>query len=408
MSVKTDFHINNRKKLFDSIENGDIVILFSANYQSRNANQFYKYRQNSDVLYFSGIEQEETILLFYKANETEHIEYAFIIEPTEHINVWTGRKLTKEETFEKSGIANIEYLDRFDEISDKIIAKSTGKVFSSFSNNIRRTTYINYRQEEWKSVNKDIILNDIDQTIAKLRIIKEDFEIECIREAIRITKKAFAEVEKIVRPGIREYEVEAEFLKQIRKSGCDGLAYLPVISSGKRNCILQSIDNQGTCEDGDLLLMDVGAEYNGYAADITRTIPVNGKFSPRQQEVYDELMAIQSEIKQYYVPGSSIDRIHSEFERLMLDALLRLKLVTKAEIDKQESVHATVKKYSPHLCSHFIGLDVHDVGNRHTELQSGMVMSCEPAIYIPKEGFGIRMEVDMLVGKTPIDLTATR
>jgi Xaa-Pro aminopeptidase len=403
-SLEREFHTQNRRKLLDQIGNDDIVLLFSANPQSRNANQFFRYRQNSDILYYSGIRQEETILLLHKKNTTEAEEYAFVIEPTEHINVWTGIKLTKAEVSDISGIANVEYLDRFDIISDEIINSSQGRIYLSFGNNIRKAEYINFRQEVWKKSHSNLEFNDIDPITTTLRLQKSDYEIGCIHEAIRITKNAFAEVAKIIHPDIHEYEIEAEFYKQIRECGCDGFAYQPVISSGSNNCILQSINNQGICHDGDLLIMDVGAEYKGYAADITRTIPVNGKFSPRQQRVYDKIMSIQCQIKQYYVPGSSIDHIHSEFENLMLDALQRLNLVTKYEIAHQESVHATVKRYSPHLCSHFIGLDVHDVGNRHTILQSGMVMSCEPAIYIPEEGFGIRMETDMLVGEKPVDL----
>ena len=403
-SLEREFHTQNRRKLLDQIGNGDTVILFSANPQSRNANQFFRYRQNSDILYYSGIRQEETILLLHKKSNNEAEEYAFIIEPTEHINVWTGIKLTKTEVCEISGIANVEYLDRFDSIADEIINSSKGRVYLSFGNNIRKTEYINFRQEEWKKSYSNLEFNDIDPITTTLRLQKNDYEIGCIHEAIRITKNAFAEVSKIIRPGIHEYEIEAEFYRQIRGYGCDGFAYQPVISSGSNNCILQSINNQGICHDGDLLIMDVGAEYKGYAADITRTIPVNGKFSTRQQQVYDEIISIQRQIKQYYVPSSSIDSIHSEFENLMLEALQRLNLVTKDEIAHQESGHTTVKRYSPHLCSHFIGLDVHDVGNRHTILQNGMVMSCEPAIYIPEEGFGIRMETDMLVGEKPMDL----
>ncbi len=403
-SLEREFHAQNRRKLLDQIGNGDTVILFSANPQSRNANQFFRYRQNSDILYYSGIQQEETILLFHKKSTTEAEEYAFVIEPTEHINVWTGIKLTKADVSDISGIVNVEYLDSFDSIADEIINSSQGRVFISFGNNIRKAEYINFRQEAWKKSHCNLEFNDIDLITTTLRLQKSDYEIGCIHEAIRITKNAFAEVNKIIRPGIHEYEIEAEFYKQIRGCGCDGFAYQPVISSGSNNSILQSINNQGICHDGDLLIMDVGAEYKGYAADITRTIPVNGEFSPRQRQVYDEIMSIQRQIKQFYVPGSSIDRIHSEFEKLMLEALQRLNLVTKDEIAHQESVHATVKRYSPHLCSHFIGLDVHDVGNRRTILQSGMVMSCEPAIYIPEEGFGIRMETDMLVGEKPVDL----
>ncbi len=344
-------------------------------------------------MYYSGIRQEETILLLHKRSSTEAEEYAFVIEPTEHINVWTGIKLTKAEIADISGITNVEYLDCFDSIANEIINSSKGRVYISFGNNIRKAEYINFRQEAWKKAHSELEFNDIDPITTTLRLQKSDYEIGCIREAIRITKNAFAEVAKIIRPGIHEYEIEAEFYRQIRGCGCEGFAYQPVISSGSNNCILQSINNQGICHEGDLLIMDVGAEYKGYAADITRTMPVNGKFSPRQQQVYDEIMSILRQIKQYYTPGSSIDRIHSEFEKLMLEALQRLNLVTKDEIAHQ-----------PHLCSHFIGLDVHDVGNRHTILKSGMVMSCEPAIYIPEDGFGIRMETDMLVGETPVDL----
>lgn len=396
---KRIFHIGNRRKLCNMLENGDVVVFFSANHQSRNANQFYKYRQNSDVLYFSGITQEETILLFYKEGNSLR-EYAFIIEPTEHINQWTGIKFSKTEIKDISGIQNVEYIDKFDSISSDIINKQQGKIYISYSNNIRKAQYINFRQKEWKYYKNAY---DIDPIIAEMRLQKEDYEIGKIRKAIKITKNAFDEVYKIVKPGIFEYEVEAEFYKHIRKSGCDGFAYIPVISSGKNNCILHSIKNQGLCKDGDLLLMDVGAEVDGYAADITRTIPINGTFTPRQKEVYDIINRIHKELKQYYIPGSSIDRIHAEFEKMMLNALIQLKLISP-NTDTREPIHPIVKQFSPHLIAHFIGLDVHDVGNRHTILKDRMVLSCEPSIYLPNEGFGIRLETDILVGEHPLDL----
>ena len=386
------------------LPNNSISILFPAEEFSRNADTLYKYRQNSDLFYFSGLKQEKTIILLHKTENQEQ-EYAFIIEPNEKMLIWTGHKYSIDEAKDISGIKNIFYLTEFEKVFQEIYNPDS-LVYYSMSSNVRGLIYENKIVAAWKESlkNEEIQYRDLDTFSMQLRLQKEKEEIDLMQIAIDITGEAFEQILKFLSPGIYEYEVEAEISRWFIKNGVEAHAYSPIIASGKNNCVLHYETNRNLCKNGDLLLMDFGAEYNYYAADLTRTIPISGKFSNRQKQVYSSVLKVLKEMKTKFVPGNTIRELNKECELLIQEELLKLDLLTEADIKNQEDDKPAFKKYFMHGLSHFIGLDVHDVGKKDTVLLPGMVLSCEPGIYIAEEGFGIRLENDILVAENPIDL----
>ncbi|MDR2009288.1 MAG: aminopeptidase P N-terminal domain-containing protein [Bacteroidales bacterium] len=407
--LKKDFFSNNRKKLYNLLEPDSIVILFSADSYPRSGNQFFKFRQNSDIYYFSGLDQEETIVLLHKDTKSETInEYAFITEPDEEILVWTGHKYTKEEVRNISGIENTEYLDAFQK-SIKQIINQADNIYYSFCGNIRAGNLKNLSLENLKILisqeykNKNQI--DLDIYSHSLRVAKEKHEIQTIQRACNITGECFSEILKYVRPGVYEYQVEAEITRKLLSLGAQDFAYLPIIVSGRDNCVLHYTTNRKVCNDGDLLLLDFGSELDYYASDVSRTIPVSGKYTKRQKEVYNSVLKVMKQIKQKFVTGNSIVNLNKECGELIQNELLQLGLLKEQDIKKQNPEKPAYKKYFMHGVSHYMGLDIHDVGNRNAPLIPGMILSCEPGIYIPEEGFGIRIENDILITEnSPVDL----
>jgi Xaa-Pro aminopeptidase len=404
-----ELFILNRQKLYNKIKDNSLTIVFSADTYPRNGNQPFKYRQNSDLFYYSGINQEKTIILLHKASENNTVsEYAFIVEPNEEMLIWTGYKLLPEDAREISGIDNIKYLKDFNSIYEELIL-CVDTVYYSFSNNILSNKTKNLNSEEWikkyklKFSDKEYL--DLDELSHKLRLQKSEAEIAIIQKACNITEQAFRAVLKTLKSEMREYEIEAEITKVCTSLGSEGFSYLPIIASGVNNCILHYSTNRGICKDGDLLLMDFGAEYNNYASDLSRTIPVSGKFTERQKKVYNAVLRVQKQIKQKYVLDYSLPTLNEECSKLIEEELLTLGLITKNDINNQNPSNPAYKRYYMHNVSHYMGLDVHDVGDRTINLLPGMVMSCEPGIYIAEEGFGIRLENDILVTENqPIDL----
>ena len=403
-----DYYKSNRKDLVKSLPLNSIVILFSAEQFPKNGDQYYKYRQNSNLYYFTGLTQEKTIIVLHKGHKNDiYDEYAFIIEADQKMLTWIGHKYSKEEASAISGIEKIEYLDSFGETMGKILSRGKTIYYSSRSN-IRGIQYKNNIAEA--SINSlrksfyNISIRDLEPFIVDLRLIKKEEEIQAIQTAIDITKTAFDNVLKFVKPNVYEYAVEAELSHSILSAGAQDFAYLPIVASGASSCVLHYCTNRNICKDGELLLMDFGAEQDYYAADVTRTIPVNGKFTPRQKEVYNSVLSVFKQMKVKMTPGTCINQLNTECETLIEQELLKLNLITQEDIANQTDEHPALKKYFMHGLSHFIGLDVHDVGKKDTKLLAGMVLSCEPGIYVAEEGFGIRLENDILVAEKPIDL----
>ncbi len=404
-----DFFINNRNKLFQEVLPNSLVVMFSAEQFPKNGDQYYKFRQNSDTFYFSGINQEETIIVLYKNPQASKFdEYAFIIEPNIDLITWTGHKYSKSEIRNISGIQNVEFNQNFNDIFLKLL-KEAKYIYYSHKSNIRGIKYENLTIQACIDIAKNkaqnIDIQDLDPLSMKFRLKKEEYELKNMQEAIDITGETFKEVLNFVNPNVYEYQVEAIINQGFISRGAKDVAYSPIVAAGQNNNILHYCTNRDKCQSGDLLLLDFGAEVEYYAADISRTIPVSGKFTKRQKEVYNAVLKVHTEIMNKMTPGTSINELNKNTEQLIQEELLSLNLISNADIISQDASKPAFKKYYMHGVSHFIGLDVHDVGKKDTILEPGMVLSCEPAIYIKDEGFGIRLENDILVADKPINLS---
>jgi Xaa-Pro aminopeptidase len=401
--------VMNRERFCKLLKPGSIAIFNSNDEMPRNGDQNFMFRQNSDMLYLSGIDQEQSILVIYPdCLRQEYREVLFLRETNEYIAVWEGHKYTKEEATAASGIKTVLWLDSFETVMKDLIA-SVEHVYLNTNENVRFVSPVPYRDirfaEEWK---KKYPLHKYERAaplVTSLRTIKSAEEVELIQEACNITGKAFERILQFIKPGVMEYDIEAEIIHEFIRNRASGHAYSPIVASGTSACVLHYVENNKPCKDGELILLDFGAEYANYAGDLTRTIPVNGKFTKRQKEVYDATLRVMKYATANLVVGITIDAFQAEVCKVMEQELIGLGMFTMDDVKKQNPATPLFKKYYPHGTSHFMGLDVHDVGCKQEPLQDGMVVSCEPGIYIPEEGIGIRIENDILITKNgPVDL----
>lgn len=401
----------NRRRFIRKMLPDSIAIFHSNDLMPRNGDTFHPFRQNSDLFYLSGLDQEETVVvLFPDCVKEEFQEIAFIKRTDEFIAIWEGEKLTKEKATAISGIQKVYWLDQMDNILNELILLSK-RIYVNPNENDRFNSAVEDRNLRFaKALQKRYPLHKYHRSqplLKKLAMIKSPLEIELMQRAIHITGDAFKRVLEFVQPGVMEYEVEAEITHQFIKSGANGHAYEPIVASGANSCILHYVKNNQRCKEGDLLLMDFGAEYANYAADLSRTVPVSGQFTDRQRKVYDAVLTVMKGAQELLVPGTMLEDYHKEVGKMMESALLDLKLLTPSDIEKQDSSYPAYKKYFMHGTSHHLGLDVHDLANRYDPIQAGMVFTCEPGIYIREEGIGIRLENDILVTDVgPVDLMA--
>ncbi|MEG2070480.1 MAG: aminopeptidase P N-terminal domain-containing protein, partial [Bacteroidales bacterium] len=365
---------------------------------------------NSDLLYLCGIDQEETFLTIAPWHPNpDYREILFIKNPTPDMIVWYGHRLSKEQASEISGIKTVMFTEEFDGILHDLILSSKN-IYLHCPENPRmkmvfRTKEIRFAQQ----LQKDYPFHQYHRLapiLYPLRAIKHPEELAALKKACDITGKAFERARKYIKPGKYEYEIEAELIYEMIRNGATGHSFAPIVAAGADTCILHYIKNDKKMQDGDLLLMDFGAEYANYAGDCSRTVPVNGKFTPRQKEVYQSVLSIYKETIPLFKPGMTIHKINDFVFKRMDEELIKLGLYTEEELKNQHPAHPLFKKYYMHNTSHFIGLDVHDVGQRDWIFQPGMVLSCEPGIYIAEENIGIRIETDVVVGEKPIDLMA--
>ncbi len=408
--IHSELFKKNRKKLHKLLKNNSIAVINSSDEMPRNGDQTFPFRQNSDFFYLTGIEQEKSILIISKGYKKEFEEILFILKPDKTLEIWNGHKHTNEEAKTISGIDNIKHINESKSILREIILSSK-HIYLNRNENVKFETPVPYKDirfaEELKSQYPLHNYKRLAPLLTELRLVKELEEIELIKTACEITNKAFHKILKFVRPGVKEYEIEAEITAEFLRNGAGGHAYQPIIASGKDNCVLHYVSNDKICKDGDLVLMDFGAEYGNYAADTTRTIPVNGKFTERQKEVYNAVLRVMKKATKLIKPGNTINKVNEEVNRMIEKELVNLGLAKQNEIDNKEKRDTVRMNYFMHGNSHFMGLDVHDVGTKDTVFKPGMVLSCEPGIYIEDEGFGIRLENDILVTKdSQIDLLA--
>jgi len=403
-------YISNRAKLVGKLKPGSLAIVNSNDEMPRSGDQTHPFRQNSDMFYLTGLDQEKCVLTLCPEHPVESMrELLFTVKTNDLMVIWNGHKYTLDQVSEVSGIKNVKWLDEF-EITLRDLMSRVQVVYLNQNEYPKFITEVPHRDVRFAAkMLQDFPVHSYERlapVITGMRLVKEPEEIVQIQKACNLTNDAFRRVLKFVKPGVREYEIEAEFTHEFIRKGGTGHAYSPIIASGANACILHYCTNYNTCNDGDLLLMDVGAEYGNYAADMTRTIPVNGKFSPRQRQVYDAVLRILKAATSMLKPGTTIEKWHGEVCKLMEKELVGLGLINKQELKRQTPDSPAYFRYYMHGTGHFLGLDVHDVGSRQVVFESGMVMTCEPGIYIPEEGIGIRLENDIMVAEEPINLMA--
>jgi len=409
IKIENNFFKKNREKLVKKVQPSSLILLNSNDVMPRTGDTAFPYRQNSDLFYLCGINQEKTMLLLVPGHpEKKYREMLFLQKASKQIKIWQGSKLSQKEASEISGIEIVLWLDDFEQVLSSLMPDMS-QVYLNLNENSRFESDVIYNDLRFaRQIKKTYPLHRLERLapiMTELRLIKEPAEIELMQHACDITEKAFFRVLKLVKPGVTENAVEAEITHEFIRSGANGHAYEPIIASGENTCILHYTKNNQPCENGELLLMDFGAEYTNYAADCTRTIPVNGRFTPRQRECYEAVLHVFRETVQLMVPGKSINQLQQEIVRILEQELVNLGLITEEKIKNQDPGKPLYKKYFMHGVSHFLGMDVHDVGNKNIPLKPGMVLTCEPGIYIEDEKIGIRLENDILITEDePVDL----
>jgi Xaa-Pro aminopeptidase len=386
-----------------------IAIFNSNDIMPTNADGTMDFRQNNDIFHLSGVDQEESILIVFPDSfHAKHKEILFLKETNEHIAVWEGAKLNKKQAFETSGIKTVYWLDQFESVLKTLMSESEC-VYLNSNEHLRANIEVETRDARFgKWIRETYPIHEYERAapiMHKIRAIKDAVEIELIQKACNLTEAAFRRILKTIKPGVMEYEIEADVIHEFIRNRSRGFAYTPIIASGESACILHYIDNNQPCKDGDVILMDFGAEYANYASDMTRCVPVNGKFTPRQKEVYNAVLRVMKAATKMLIPGNYLHEYHVEVGLLMEKELLGLGLISQEDISNQKPEWPAYKKYFMHGTSHYLGLDVHDVGSWTTPIEAGMVFTCEPGIYIPEENLGIRLENDVLVTENgPNDL----
>jgi len=410
-AINNALFVQNRKRFVEAMKPNSIALFISNPQIPVSADALYPFKQNPDFFYLTGIDQEACVLMLYPdAPDEKYKEVLFVRKTDETIAVWEGHKLTKEEATETSGITRVKWRDEFENFIPQFIHTAEAIYLNSNEHNRKGVNFPYGDLIFANQIKMQFPLHEIERAapvLGRLRTVKSDVEVELIQKACNITGAAFERVAKFVKPGVIEYEIEAEMIHEFIKSGANGFAYEPIVGSGHNACVLHYIDNNKVCKDGDMLLMDFGANYANYAADLTRTIPVNGKFTDRQKEVYNAVLRVIKSATDMLVPGAFLVEYHKEVGLIMQEELLKLGLITEKDIEEQDEDKPAYKKFFMHGTSHHLGLDVHDVGNIYDEIKPGMVLTVEPGIYIPGESLGIRIENDVLVtNDKPKDLMA--
>ena len=409
LPIGKELFIKNRENFIRLLKPKSLAVFNSNDIMPTNADGAMPFRQNNDLFYLSGIDQEESILLilpdFYHQNQREIL---FLKETNENIAIWEGHKLDKEEASEISGISTVLWLSEFDSAFNTLAAEAEN-IYINTNEHIRAVEKVETREARFiKWCQTKYPSHKYERSaplLHQLRAIKSEKEIQTIQKAIDITEKAFKRILRFVKPGVMEYEIEAEFLHEFIRNRSRGFGYEPIIASGWNTCVLHYVQNNQECKDGDIMLLDVGAEYANYSADMTRCLPVSGRFTDRQRDVYNAVLRVQQEAMKMLVPGNVIPEYHKEVGKLMESELLGLGLLDRTDIKNQDPANPAYKKYFMHGTSHHLGLDIHDVGNIYRKFEPGMVFTIEPGIYIREESLGIRLEENVVVtDSTPLNL----
>lgn len=399
-AIPAELFIGNRLRLAEKMLPNSLAIVNANDVLPTNADGTLRLWQNADLFYLTGVDQEESILLLYPgASDPKLRELLFLRETNDHIAIWEGHKLTKQQARERTGIKNVHWLSEFPMMLRRLMCECE-HVYLNSNEHKRAVIEVETRDARFiRSIQQQFPLHSyqrLARLMHELRVVKSPAEIEMMRHACRLTERGFRRVLRFVKPGVNEMEVEAEFAHEFIRGG-GGFAYNPIIGSGMNACVLHYLDNDQVCQKGDLLLIDVGASYGNYHSDMTRTIPVSGRFTPRQKDVYNAVLRVMRGVSALAAPGKLPIEWQKDAERMMQEELLGLKLISKADIRKQDPERPAYKKYFMHGVGHPLGLDVHDVGFTTEPMQEGWVMTVEPGIYIREEGFAVRLENDIVV-----------
>ena len=399
--INSELFIKNRKNFASAMKSNSLAVFNSNDIYPISADSTMPFEQHRDIFYLSGVDQEESVLfLFPDCPNENHREILFVRETNEHIAVWEGEKLTKETAFKTSGIKTVYWLQDLEKVlfelstyCDTFYINTNEHYRASVETETREDRFTKWLLAKYPahSVSKS---NPIMQ---RLRSVKDQIELDLMQHACNITEKGFRRILGFVKPDVWEYEIEAELIHEFIKNSSKGFAYTPIIASGNNANVLHYIANNQQCKSGDLILLDIAAEYANYKSDLTRTIPVSGKFSARQKAVYNAVNNVKKEATKMLTPGVLWKEYHVEVGKVMTSELLKLNLLDKADIQNEDKNSPAYKKYFMHGTSHHIGLDTHDYGLLHEPMQANMVFTVEPGIYIPEENFGIRLEDDVVI-----------
>lgn len=399
--ISSNLFIKNRKNFASHMKPNSIAVFNSNDIYPISADSTMPFEQHRDIFYLSGVDQEESILVMFPDSPKEkHKEILFLKETNDHIAVWEGEKLTKEAAFNTSGIKTVYWLQDLEKVLFELMTQCE-TVYINTNEHYRSAVETETREDRFtKWLKNKYPAHSVAKSnpiLQRLRSVKDQIEIDLMQHACDITEKGFRRVLKFVKPDIWEYDIEAEFMHEFLRNRSKGFAYTPIIASGNNANVLHYIENNQQCKSGDLILLDVAAEYANYSSDMTRTIPVSGRFSERQKAVYNAVNRVKNEATKMLVPGTFWEQYHIEVGKLMTSELLGLGLLDKADIQNENKDWPAYKKYFMHGTSHHIGLDTHDYGILTEPMKANMVFTVEPGIYLPKEGFGIRLEDDVVI-----------
>lgn len=407
-AISKELFENNRKRLVKEIQKNSIVVLNANDVMPTNSDGTMRFRQNSDLFYITGVDQEETIYVMCPDfPDKKYKEVLFLRETSDLIATWEGHKLTKEEARERTGIETVLWLSEFPKLfNTMMVMGDVQNVYLNTNDHYRADVPIETREARFVKWCMDKYPLHKYERLApimhRLRSIKTKWEVELLQKACDITEQGFRRVLEFVKPGVMEYEIEAEWAHEFLRNGSRGFAYEPIIASGANSCVLHYIENSKPCKDGDVLLLDVGAEYANYNADLTRTIPVSGKFTKRQRDVYNAVLRVQRAAFKLLRPGVKYFEYHKEIQKITESELIGLKLIDKKDVKNQDKERPLFMKYFMHGTGHQLGLDVHDVGNMYHSMQVGQVWTVEPGIYIKEEGLGVRIENNVVIQKNGV------
>lgn len=399
--IDSNLFIKNRAKFTAQMKPKSVAVFNSNDIYPVSADSTIPFQQHRDIFYLSGVDQEESVLLLFPDAPYEHLrEILFLTETSEHIAIWHGAKLTKEQAFEVSGIKSVYWLQDFEKVLFEIMTHAE-TMYINTNEHYRSAVETQTREDRfikwWKEKYPAHSVAKSNPILQRLRSIKEPEEIALMQQACDITQKGFRRLLSFVKPGVMEYEIEAELLHEFVRNRSKGFAYGPIIASGNSANTLHYVENNRECKAGDLILLDVAAEYANYSSDLSRTIPVSGRYTSRQAAVYNAVLRVKKEATKLLVPGTLWKEYHLEVGKIMTSELLDLGLLDKADVQNENKDWPAYKKYFMHGTSHHLGLDTHDYGLLHEPMQANMVFTVEPGIYIPAEGFGIRIEDNVIV-----------